>query len=100
MVYKGLDLVRDVHFVLSFMGSQAFRLLPQLRSTLRFPSPSCPRPTRPDRAGRPFDPSCVPAYRPEDRLSNKDRNARVAFALCVADGQDLDADITIGSEVA
>ena len=32
-------------------------------------------------------------------MSDDDRIARVALALCVADGQDPEADITIGSEV-
>ncbi len=38
--------------------------------------------------------------RPEDRMSDEDRIARVALTLCVADGQAPEADITIGSEVA
>ncbi len=33
-------------------------------------------------------------------MSDEDRIARVALALCVADGQAPEADITIGSEVA
>ena len=33
-------------------------------------------------------------------MSDEDCIARVALALCVADGQDPEADITIGSEVA
>ncbi len=32
-------------------------------------------------------------------MSDEDRIARVALALCVADGQEPEADITIGSEV-
>ncbi len=46
-----------------------------------------------------WTPCAFRPYRPEDRVSDDDRIARVALALCVADGQDPEANITIGSEV-